>query len=222
MSQRRPRVKICGVTTTSDALLAVRLGADYLGLNFHPPSPRYVEPETAAEIATAVREATGNVGLVNVGLVGVFVNRPTTEVETVAAEVGLDLIQLHGDETPAEVAAWGGRSIKAFRVRERFEADLVKGYETAWGYLVDYRDPRLFGGSGHSWDFASLDGAQLHKPTFIAGGLGPDNVRAAIVAANPWGIDVCSGVESTPGKKDPELLEQLFKEIEHGQGPVAS
>ncbi len=214
----RPRVKICGVTTSGEALLAVRLGADYLGLNFHPPSPRYLAPREAARIAAAVRDASRR----EVTLVGVFVNRPVPEVEAVLRQVGLDLVQLHGDEPPAEVAAFGGRAIKAFRVQERFEADLVRGYESAWGYLVDYRDPRLYGGSGHSWDFSTLAGTRLGKPTFIAGGLGPHNVRAAIAAAQPWGIDVCSGVESEPGRKDSELLQRLFKEIEDGQGPFAS
>ena len=210
----RPRVKICGVTTKSDALRAVGLGADYLGLNFHPPSPRYVKPLEATKIAEAVRG--------NVYLVGVFVNRPAAEVAAILDEVGLDLVQLHGDETAADVEAFAGRSIKAFRVEKRFEADLVKGYEAAWGYLVDYRDSRLYGGSGRSWDFSSLYDARLAKPTFIAGGLGPENVRQAMTAANPWGIDVCSGVESAPGKKDGRLVERLFKEIRDGQSPVAS
>jgi len=214
----RPRVKICGVTTSEEALLAVRLGADYVGLNFHPPSPRYLARGAAARIAADVRRASSR----DVGIVGVFVNRPVAEVEAVRREVGLDLVQLHGDEPPGEVAAFGGRAIKVFRIQDRFEPDLVRGYESAWGYLVDYRDPGLFGGTGHSWDFSTLSGQRLGKPTFIAGGLGPHNVRAALAAAHPWGIDVCSGVESEPGRKDGELLERLFKEIEHGQGPVAS
>lgn len=214
----RPRVKICGVRTSEEALLAAHLGADYLGLNFYPPSPRYVEPREAARIAGAVRTGSSR----DVSIVGVFVNLPVAEVKAVRREVGLDLVQLHGDEPPAEVAAFGGRAIKVFRIEERFRSDLVRGYESAWGYLVDYRDPRLFGGTGHSWDFSTLSGQRLGKPTFIAGGLGPHNVRAALAAAHPWGIDVCSGVESEPGKKDGELLQRLFKEIEHGQSPVAS
>jgi len=217
-SFRRPRVKICGVTTSEEALLAVRLGADFLGLNFHPPSPRYLTPCAAARIAADVRNAASR----DVGIVGVFVNRPVADVEAVRREVGLDLVQLHGDEPPAEVAAFGDRAIKVFRIQERFEPDLVRGYESAWGYLMDYRDPRLFGGTGHSWDFSTLSGQRLGKPTFIAGGLGPHNVRAAVAAAKPWGIDVCSGVESEPGRKDGELLQRLFKEIGHGQSPVAS
>ncbi len=223
----RPRVKICGVRTPDAALLAADLGADFLGLNFYPPSPRYVEPAAAAEIAAAAREHDGEVRIV-----GVFVNRPAGEIEEIAGQVGLDLAQFHGDEQPADLEPVAGRAIRAFRVRERIEPSVVRGFEHVWGYLFDYRHPSLYGGSGESWDFSSLDTLDrdgIKKPIFIAGGLGPDNVRAALAVSSPWGIDVCSGVESAPGRKDPELLRRLFEEIAisckemgDGQSPITS
>lgn len=227
------KVKICGVTRPEEALLAAELGADFLGLNFYPPSPRYLSPRAAAAIAAAVRGQAAHVRLV-----GVFVNRPLDEVEAIADDVGLDLLQFHGDETADALWPVAARAIKVVRVAGRLEASAVAGFDDVWGFLFDYRHPRLYGGSGESWDFETLnalaDGEQrrtIHgKPTFIAGGLGPANVRAAVAASYPWGIDVCSGVEATPGRKDPELLRRLFAEIaayrkertEDGQSPVTT
>lgn len=220
----RLQVKICGVTTPGEALLAAELGADFLGLNFFPPSPRYVEPRAAVEIAGVVRDRRPDVRLV-----GVFVNRPLAEVEEIADGVGLDLLQFHGDETPASLGPVAARSIKVFHVLERPDPGVLAGYDQVWGYLFDYRHPALYGGSGQSWDFSSLAGLRLDKPVFIAGGLAPDNVRVAVAASRPWGIDVCSGVESVPGKKDPELLRRLFaelaahrEEMQDGQSPITT
>lgn len=215
----RPKVKICGVTCAEDARLAVELGADYLGLNFHPPSPRYVDPERAREIARRVRDGSA---AGRVGLVGVFVNRPRAEVEEIAETVGLDRVQFHGDEGADEIAPFADRALKVLRVRGRLDAAAAAGWEGVWGLLLDTRHPRLYGGSGESWDFASLGRAEhLHPRLFLAGGLGPGNLGAAL-AARPWGIDLCSGVESRPGRKDRRLLEQLFEEIEHGASPSAA
>lgn len=220
------RVKICGVTRPEEALWAVDLGADYLGLNFFPPSPRYLEPPAAAEIAAAVRERSQDVRLV-----GVFVNRPLAAVEEIDGAVGLDLLQFHGDETAAALRPVAERAIKVVRVAERLDPAAVAGYGDVWGYLFDYRHPRLYGGSGESWDFSSLRALSGHdKPAFIAGGLGPANVRAVVQACTPWGIDVCSGVEAAPGRKDRDLLRRLFAEIaghreekrQHGQSPVTT
>ncbi len=213
----RPKIKICGVTSVEEAKLAADLGADLVGLNFYPPSPRYLEPRRAAEIADAVRgRRAGGAQTKRVKLVGVFVKAPASELEEVAGVVGLDLLQFHGDETPAEVAPFAARAIKAFRVRDRLDAAALAGFEDVWGILVDARHPRLFGGTGESWRFESLRAPEILLPhrTFIAGGLAPGNVRAAIDAARPYGIDLCSGVEAEPGKKDPELLERLFEEID--------
>ncbi len=216
----RPKIKICGVTSVEEALLAADLGADLVGLNFYPPSPRYLEPRRAAEIAAAIRGARTE----GVRLVGVFVNAPASLLEQTAETVGLDLLQLHGDETPAEVAPFAARALKAFRVRDRLDAAALAGFEDVWGVLVDSRHPSLYGGTGESWRFESLRqlGSALPRRTFIAGGLDPGNVRAAIDAARPYGIDLCSGVEAEPGKKDPELLARLFEEINHGETSTAA
>jgi phosphoribosylanthranilate isomerase len=204
-------VKICGVTTPEDAVLAAELGATYLGLNFYPESPRHLPPERAREIAGAVRDRVGP----RVRLVGLFVNAPPERVREVDAAVGLDLLQFHGDETPAEIAPFAERAIRVFRVRDRLDGDALAGCEGYWGVLIDSRHPRLYGGSGESWDFASLAAVRrAHRRIFIAGGLGPDNVRAAVAAARPYGVDLCSGVESEPGRKDPGRLRRLFEELE--------
>ncbi|MEM7351899.1 MAG: phosphoribosylanthranilate isomerase [Acidobacteriota bacterium] len=211
----RPKVKICGVTSPEEAILAVDLGADLIGLNFYPPSPRYVEAEPAAEIAAAVRGRARRVG--------VFVNPSANEVERLVAEVGLDLLQFHGDESPEQIRPFADRAIKAFRVRSRVDAESLAGFEGVWGMLIDSRHPQLYGGTGESWRFETLpDLTGPARRTFIAGGLGPSNVARAIRAARPYGIDLCSGVEAEPGKKDPELLRRLFEEIQHGETSTAA
>ena len=215
-SGARPKIKICGLTTPEDAALAVELGAEYLGLNFYPPSPRYVDAATARQIADAVRGRAK--------LVGVFVNRPSDEIDAIVDEAGLDLVQFHGDETADDIRPYAARAIKVFRIAGDIDLHAFgkygSEYHEMWGGLIDYRHPKLYGGSGESWNFASL--ARLNelpetsrpRRLFIAGGLRPGNVRAAIQAAHPYGIDLCSGVESTPGRKDPALLRQLFEEVE--------
>ncbi len=208
-SRDRLRVKICGLRRPEEALLAVDLGADFLGLNFHPPSPRSIDLEQARGIARAVAGRAL--------LVGVFVNLGVAEVKRIAAAVPLDLLQFHGDEGPADLAPFGRRAIKALRVEEQFDGALFEPYREVWGFVVDSRHPSLYGGSGQTWNFASVAAATGSKRVLIAGGLNPDNVRAAIAAARPYGIDVASGVESAPGVKDPELLRRLFEEIRHGE-----
>ena len=198
-------VKICGVVDPENARTAVAMGADFLGLNFYPRSPRYVEVERAREIASAV-QGTG------VRLVGVFVNRPAREVEEIEAKIGLDLLQLSGDETPKETAPFAGRAIKAFRGTAGTE-----GWADAWAWLFDAPHRSLFGGTGKSWNFQAVAGIAGERRVFVAGGLGPGNVRQAIEASRPFAVDVCSRVESAPGIKDPELLRRLFQEVRNAQ-----
>ncbi len=209
---RRPLVKICGVTRPEDADLAAVLGADLLGLNFYPPSPRCLTVEAARAIAAAVAGRAL--------LVGVFVDRPRAEVEEIAERVGLDLIQLHGDEGPDEAAHWGGRALKAFRVApaegEEIAPALLDPFPGAWGFLFDVRHERLYGGTGRGWRYGALAGLAAHsagRPVLVAGGIGPENVRAVLAASDAAGVDVCSGVESAPGIKDPLLLERLMAEV---------
>ena len=195
-------VKICGVVDPENARLAVEMGADFLGLNFYPRSPRFVEVERAREIASAVRDSP-------VRLVGVFVNRPAPEIEEIESEVGLDLIQLSGDETAVPFA---GRTIKAFR-----GTDGTDGWEDAWAWLFDAPHASLYGGTGTPWNFQDVAGIGGERRVFVAGGIGPDNVRQAIAASRPFAVDVCSRVESAPGIKDPELLLRLFEEVRNAQ-----
>jgi phosphoribosylanthranilate isomerase len=201
-------VKICGVVDPDNARMAVAMGADFLGLNFYPRSPRYVEVERAREIASAVRGS-------GVRLVGVFVNRPAREVEEIDSEVGLDLLQLSGDEIPEEAAPFAGRAIKAFRGTN--STGEREGWADAWAWLFDAPHGSLYGGTGTAWNFHAVAGIAGERRVFVAGGLGPDNVRQAIEASRPYAVDVCSRVESAPGIKDPELLLRLFQEVRNAQ-----
>jgi phosphoribosylanthranilate isomerase len=198
-------VKICGVVDPDNARMAAEMGADFLGLNFYPRSPRYLEVDRAREIASAVRGS-------GVKLVGVFVNRPAREVEEIDSEVGLDLLQFSGDETPEKAASFAGRAIKAFR-----GTDGTQGWADAWAWLFDAPHGSLYGGTGMAWNFQAVAGIAGERRVFVAGGLGPDNVWQAIAASRPYAVDVCSRVESAPGIKDPELLKRLFQEVRTAQ-----
>lgn len=201
----RPSVKICGVTRVEDAELAVSLGASFIGLNFYPPSPRFVSLDQARSIADAVRGRAQ--------VVGVFVNRPAAEVEAIDEAVGLDLVQLHGDEGPEEVAAFGARAIKVVRTRGSLAGFAATSYPAAWGFLFDVLRADLYGGSGEPWAYACLAGLGLDRPFLVAGGIRPGTARQALAASGAAGVDVCSGVESEPGIKDPRRLEQLMQEV---------
>ena len=206
------KVKICGVTDPANALAAVELGADYLGLNFYPGSPRFVDAGRALEIARAVAG--------RVPLVGVFVNAPGGQIEEIAGRVGLDLVQLSGDEGPEAVAPFAGRALKAFRTGALPDREEIASYGDLWGVLIDAPHGSLYGGTGAAWDYGSASG--FSGRLFLAGGLGPDNVRRAVETARPWGVDVCSRVESAPGVKDLELLRRLFLEVRHGETQTPS
>jgi phosphoribosylanthranilate isomerase len=204
-------VKICGITALEDALAAIEAGADMLGFNFHPPSPRYVERTTCIRLVDAIRSR----GLAAT-MVGVFVNTPPAEVGKILDECGLDLAQLSGDECPGDLALLGERAFKAIRPKEASEA-LV----SAMRYARRTAPPVLlvdasagmgqFGGTGQigDWDAARVVAAR--RPLLLAGGLRPDNVAAAIAAVQPWGGDVASGVESRPGRKDPEKMQTFVR-----------
>lgn len=209
MSQRgsEPLVKICGVTRPRDARLAVELGASLLGLNFYEKSPRCLDLDTACRVADAVRGRCP--------LVGVFVNKPAEEIEEIRSEVGLDLLQLHGDEGDEEVRAWGARAIKVFRVEGEPEADGPSRFPEAWGFLFDVKH-EAYGGTGKTWNYRALAAVASSAPVLVAGGIGAANARQALEASGAAGIDVCSGVESAPGIKDPKLMERLFVEVHRG------
>jgi phosphoribosylanthranilate isomerase len=210
------KVKICGVVDPGNALLAVDLGADFLGLNFYRASPRYLSVERAREIADAVRG--------RVPLVGVFVDAAAGEIAQTVDRVGLDLVQLSGGEGPETVSRFAARAIKVFRTAGDPGAAALDAYGDAWGLLFDAPHGTLYGGTGVAWGYESVAGVVRRLPgrrVFLAGGIGPDNVRQAVSAGRPFAVDVCSRVEKAPGIKDPELLRRLFEEVQHAQAPSA-
>jgi phosphoribosylanthranilate isomerase len=200
------KIKICGITNWEDARAAALAGADFLGFIFYPHSPRYVTPELAGQIITALHSE----GL-TVITVGVFVDAPLAEIERTMLRAGLDLAQLHGNEPATQVQALRGRAFKALRPRpgEKVEADvfpyLSAGPEVAWApqLLLDTYHSGAYGGTGQvgDWQLARAL-AQRCQRLLLAGGLTPDNVAQAIAEVRPWGVDVSSGVEASPGRKD--------------------
>jgi len=201
----RTRVKICGVTRPEDAELAAELGADFVGLNFYSESPRLLGPSAAAEVADAVRGKCG--------LVGVFVNVALSEIGEIEAIVALELLQFHGDERPDELEPVAERSIKALRFDGTPDAAELNAYPGVWGFLVESRLVSRYGGAGKGWDYRGAANLPRKKPLLLAGGLRPDNVREAIAVSGAWGVDVCSGVEAAPGRKDPEKMKRFFDQV---------
>lgn len=192
-------VKICGLTRPEDAAAAVRAGADWLGLNFWPRSKRYGEPARARAVAEAARAAG------SVELVGVFVNQDADEVERIAAQVGLDRVQLHGDESPAYCARFRGRYLKALGLRSRDDLARMADYDCDV-FLIDTPSAG-YGGSGVVGDWSlAAEAVATGRRIVLAGGLRPDNVGAAIAAVRPYGVDVAGGVESAPGVKDADRM----------------
>jgi phosphoribosylanthranilate isomerase len=196
------KVKICGITRLEDALQAVQAGADALGFVFHNNSPRYISPEKAAAI---IRELPPFVQAV-----GLFVNSEVDFVNDISDLCRLDLVQLHGDETPQYCDLVRRRVIKAFRVKDINSLDSVKNYRVA-GVLLDAYSPQAYGGTGFSfnWDFVgSVSGC---GPIILAGGLNPENAREAVERVRPYALDVSSGVEASPGIKDPEKVSAFIR-----------
>lgn len=207
------RVKICGVTTLDDALRCAEAGADLLGLNFYPPSPRYLPPERARQVVAGLRSLLGSTCPL---LVGVFVNESAAAIARILDEVGLDAAQLSGDEPPETLAALHGRAYKALRPRDAAEAlDAARSFaahapgdERLPALLADAYHPQLYGGTGEQ---AGEDVARAVIATtprvMLAGGLTPENVAARVRAIRPWGVDVASGVERAPGIKDMQRVQ---------------
>lgn len=197
------QVKICGMTNAADALAAVQAGADALGFVFYEPSPRYVSPRTAAEIIRGLPP--------QVVKVGVFVNAPDDLVLQAISTCGLHILQFHGDETPEQCGRYGLMSMKAFRVSGPESLAALEAYPTdAW--LLDAYTPGKPGGTGEvfNWDLA-IEAQKLGRPIFLAGGLRPQNVAEAVRRVRPYGVDVSSGVEASPGKKDPAKLREFIQ-----------
>jgi phosphoribosylanthranilate isomerase len=199
-------VKICGLTSVEDALTAVDLGADYLGLNFYPPSPRFLEEASARRIAEAVAGRCP--------LVGVFAGARTEVVARTAERVGLEYLQFHGDEPMEWIEPFADRAFKVFRVGDSLDDVDLGGFEGCWGYMLDRRHQRLLGGTGESWDWGLARRLETDRPLFVAGGIGPESAHQAAASSGAFGLDVCSGVEDQPGRKSRHLMEQLFRKLE--------
>jgi phosphoribosylanthranilate isomerase len=202
------RVKICGVTRVEDARMAWASGADALGLNFYPRSPRYVTAETAAVLART-RPALGTV-------VGVFVNESPDIIRARVRECGLTAVQLHGDEPPEACAGYGVPVIKALRVRGPEDVERARTYVGVGDVatlLLDGAAPGYGGGGvGFDWSLvARLSDAGV--PVLVAGGLNPGNVQEAVRATKPYGVDVASGVEVSPGIKDADAVRAFVRAV---------
>jgi phosphoribosylanthranilate isomerase len=206
MASPSPKIKICGVTRVSDAELALSLGAWAIGMILDASSPRFVEADAAAEIGTALKR--------RIEVVGVFVNASLDEVTRLAEGVPLTMVQLHGDEGPSycrEAARRTGlRVIKATRVRDAASIRALSAHKTDY-HLLDAHVPGRSGGTGERFDWSLVAEHPDPTPVILSGGIRPDNVREAIETVAPFAIDCSSGVEESPGLKDPDKLEQLFE-----------
>lgn len=188
------KVKICGVTNVADALAAAEAGADMIGLNFYEGSPRHISVQTAVEIHRTLPPF--------VLRVGVFVNPPENLVLRALGDCGLSLLQFHGDETSEFCTQFGAMSLKAFRIQNATSLSALENYQTG-AFLLDAHSKNGLGGTGETfnWDLA-VEAQKFGKPIFLAGGLTPENVADAVRQVQPFAVDVSSGVESAPGKKD--------------------
>jgi phosphoribosylanthranilate isomerase len=202
----RTRVKICGFTRPEDAVTAVRLGADAVGLVFYPPSPRHVSLEAALAVTAALPPF--------VTVVGLFVDEDIATVREVLARVRIDLIQFHGDEESAYCAGFGKPYIKALRMRPDLDiAAAMAAHENASGFLLDAWDPDAKGGTGHRFDWARIP-KEMAGSLILAGGLEPGNVGDALRAARPYAVDVSSGVEMGKGIKDAGKMAAFLKAVQ--------
>jgi phosphoribosylanthranilate isomerase len=205
------RVKICGITNEDDARAACEAGADSLGFNFYKESPRHV---TAVEVARFRAQLPENVEAV-----GVFVNAGQSDIVKICDLLKLDAAQLHGDETPQRVAELAAtiQVIKAFRVGPDFLVETLDEYAKASAYLLDAAETGQYGGTGRTNDWALARSAARTRRIILAGGLKAENVAAAIHFVRPYGVDVASGVESKPGRKDRERLRRFIEEVRRAE-----
>ena len=203
------KIKICGITNYQDAIAAMNMGADMLGFNFYPKSPRYIIPEKAAEIINKLPAF--------IDTAGVFVNATIDQITEIENICHLDWVQLHGDEDPEFCRQFLSHDIKimkAIRVKEQKDIDKAEDFFTD-AILLDAFDPQKYGGTGLTFDWNII--GHIGKRVFLAGGINPDNAAKA-AELGVYGIDVCSGIEAEPGKKDHKKMKKLFKSIEHLRG----
>ena len=202
-------VKICGITSVNDAQLAIENGASALGLIFYKPSLRNVSMEIAKEIVEFVNGC--------VPIIGVFVDEHIQFLKSILLHVNLDILQLHGNETPQYCEQFNLPIIKVFRVRPEFDGSKLIDYNVS-AFLFDTYKKGLPGGTGDSFDWELVSKLKIETPIILSGGLTPNNIMSGIEVVNPSAVDVNSGVENCPGEKDAMKLAQLFSEINLTQG----
>jgi phosphoribosylanthranilate isomerase len=214
------RVKICGIARLEDARLAVELGADALGFNFYEKSPRCIAPADAWKILRKIPAL--------VSTVGVFVNWDARSVLALAKSLHLSAVQIHGVESAAVTAACARHVpvIKAFRTDRKFSFAQFRAHNSASSFLLDAAisdsSSKKFGGTGRIADWKIAKRAATKFPILLAGGLTPENVAEAILTVRPYAVDVASGVESQPGKKDPGKLRAFFAEVARANQQLSS
>jgi phosphoribosylanthranilate isomerase len=199
------RVKICGIKTVDEALAAMDAGADLIGFNFYPKSPRYISVGQCRDVMSVMRRYG------QIAYVGVFVNVSVAEIRATMETAALTLAQLHGDETSEMVQSLDGKAFKAFRG----VPDRLNGFarEDAPALLVDASVKGAYGGTGITADWKSTAELAKHVPLLLAGGLTPENVAYAVRQVRPWGVDVASGVESSPGVKDVQKMKAFVHAV---------
>jgi len=212
------KIKICGITNKKDAIDASELGVDMLGFVFYKKSKRYVEPKIVRDIVNELPPFTSKVG--------VFANEDKDKVIEIAEECSLDVLQFHADETPDYCAgfsaaniggsAYGGKDsykvIKAFRIKDRDSLKGINDYGVNF-YMLDAYSPEDFGGTGKSFDWKMAENFEFLKPVILSGGLTPDNVSNAISMLSPYGVDVSSGIEDSPGRKNLDLMKRFVEKV---------
>lgn len=200
------KIKICGITNKQDALEASRLGIDMIGFVLYKKSKRYVEPKTIRDIANELPES--------IAKVGVFVDEDAEKVSEIAEDCLLDILQFHGDESPEYCARFKDsyKVIKAFRIKDKDALKSINGYDTDF-YLLDTHSEKSKGGTGKSFDWKMIEGYEFLKPLILSGGLTAGNIGQAIQDVAPYGVDVSSGVEETPGKKSADLMKKFVEKI---------
>lgn len=196
-------IKVCGIVEPADALAAVQAGATAIGMIFYPASPRYARLDQAAMVSAVVSSRALKVG--------VFVNENPTRIRDIAEAVRLDVVQLHGDEPPGDLAELEGLRVwKAFPVGDKFDAARLDDYDCD-AIVLDTASAGVYGGSGQTFPWQRAIEANAERRIIVAGGLGSDNVADAIRVLKPWGVDASSRLESSPGRKDPMKVEAFVK-----------
>lgn len=203
-------IKICGITNIADAEHAIKCGTSALGFIAFPPSPRHISSDKFAEIAAQIKEINSDIQLV------VVMVNPTSEFISLYTEVGADIIQFHGNETVEFVNSYAGRCWKAFNIQNRQQIEQIKNYKVE-KYLIDsfVKGEKVPGGSGvkADWKLSKLAVQTLDKPVILAGGINPENIIEAVETVQPFGVDLSSGVEISPGIKSHQKITDLFNAL---------